>query len=513
MEYGVDVTDSELALCEGDGFPPPFKLRSEVAASPTPPRASKRRIEEVVEDGMILEVADDTITEVILDKAAKDQVCLFRKRLVVDALKADDFELVDRRYLPEILAGTLVTPHCAKKKEMERATALTRQLLHLFSYEEKRRFLKVVARNPKTDMIVWFDLMEWSKFDALMIVNRTSYDTVVRRVVRRLEDDPATLMVKLATWLDFKRPQVLDLLRQSAFNNPTYEGYNLGRLERPRIEKFIQAISGYNDLPFPSAVTLSRVTKKLDRLLSVFPKQELSPRDLILSINQAVDAHPSIRCMADAIVGSSDLGATYESYKDVHLGQIPHEDACWASEKCPSAEYLMETIDDAAKAPAIIHEIRSNNSAIPIVFRLSNQIVRQQRVVAVMFQLRGPKIKYRLDTFDRIDGFRRDILDAIFSKSVYTCDVNYVALAATYTFGIDERVINDSFVRVNNGKSRGCLMLPGPKIMSKALRIEYCPCTRQRVVRDVHDTDSSFWWHMANELDVLARFEVKKRCS
>ena len=548
MELGIDISDSELALCEEGGFPPPFKLRSEAAAdSPSLPapapaplaicapndaanaaaaaedsnaapstsssRIGKRRYAVTSGNSLILDVVSDAIPEVTLDKRAINQVRSFRKRLVHNSLRAAEFELVDRRFLPEVLAGTLTINYIMKKKEADRASALVRRLLHLFSYEEKRRFLKIVALNPQTDMIVWFDMIEWTQFDALMVVNSGNYDVIVRRVIRRLEDDPAALIAKLASWVDFKRPQALDIFRQSPFNNKTYEGFNLGKLASSRIEKFIQSISGFHDLPFPAIVTLSNVPNKLDRLASAFPKQELSPRDLILSINQAVDSHPDVRCVADSVIGCSEAAATYECYRDAPIEEIPHEDECWTSGICPSAEYTVENIDDASKAAALIHRLRGVKAPIPAIFRLTNQMVRQQRVVAVMMQIPGAKTKFRLDTLDVIDGFKLDVLRALFSKSVYTCDINYVVRAATYTFGLDEEYIGNSFVRIGGDSPRQRLMLPGPRVMAKSMGQKYCPCTRQRVVCDEKDIDASFVWHMAHELAILARNETRKRCA
>ena len=236
-------------------------------------------------------------------------------------------------------------------------------------------------------------------------------------------------------------------------------------------------------------------------VLTAFQEDEMGSKDLGLAVEELVDGKTQLwelaSMMAEAKVGGAAALLQFREGGKTTLHNTPH---CWTSPPTPShrvpLEYEEITLTSMTNA---MNNIATTSDKIHLVYRLINRPTRCPSIAVIMWQYDGENKKLWIDCQSAPEAFKA-LMEALISKAKRVHEASIFGVAVYNTF----KILAPQLESISPPKGKGN---KDPRRISTAHRREKCVATRKRLIKDRTDIDNCYLYHLAWELDLVARHE------
>ena len=236
-------------------------------------------------------------------------------------------------------------------------------------------------------------------------------------------------------------------------------------------------------------------------VLTAFQEDEMGSRDLGLAVEELVDGKEQLwelaSMMAEAKVGGAAAIFQFRKGGPATLHNTPN---CWTLPPTPShrnqLEYEEITADSMINA---IREISTTKDEIHLAYRLTNRPTFNPSLALIMIQFNGANKKFWVDCQDNPECSKA-LMEAIVAKAKRVHEASIFGIAMYNTF----KILAPQLESISPPKGKGN---KDPRRMATVHHREKCVATRKRLMKDRTDIDDCYLYHLAWELDLIARHE------
>ena len=247
-------------------------------------------------DNDLEEIAEKIITPRQVSIKVRAEIDAIRPRIL--KLKAEEiiplYNTVSKHSLPEILANTLACLQYSKSNR-EKVQVIMSHWISFLSIDERRRFFASAAKfTAFLDMSEWFGMLKYNHFDILMLVHPRRNDGLVRDLIGKLQGDGREILRQIEGWIDYEAENLISILKESNFMNPTLQTFLLPRMNNAMFLKGARLVAARFDLPIPPNLIKQHLPLNLRLAFAAYKKGEMGSRDLAVTAAEMAGNNPKL---------------------------------------------------------------------------------------------------------------------------------------------------------------------------------------------------------------------------
>ena len=338
----------------------------------------------------------------------------------------------------------------------------------------------------------------------MMVVSARDCEVTVRSNLSRIEGNLEAIRDKLASWMEFKLPEIPSILSQSQYLGPELRAHYCPIVRQVHFKKALEYLCASRGINVPPEYLRVSFASRLENLARAAERGEVSggevanwvqiscdhDPELRNYVRMAVDAFPALKSIILRALGGSNVLPNGVPFPPCLVGM---------KDKDHQKFYGIRQVGRQITAAEAVNMINRVRGEIAIVGRPTNSPLAPPQLALLMWRERGTSVTYLLNLFamggEALDSPSK-VVSALLSKSTVMIDPNHFVQQLKNVIGpVDAAAAKES--------------RPPPQrrnVVETLARKQHrtcCVATRHSVILTAADVNEAVRFHLAWELDVL----------